>query len=65
MNEQAVEKYMDNMAMARELAKTIVDEINDFMCVAPKDVNWGHVGDSQYVLESLRDIARFFERNNQ
>jgi len=59
MNEKALAQFISNTEQARELLTTIQAELDDHMNVDPENVHWGHVGDSEHVLESLRDIARF------
>ena len=57
MNEHALNNFIAKTEQARELVLAIQAELDDYMNI--DNVNWGHVGDANHVLESLRDIARF------
>ena len=57
MNEHALNNFIAKTEQARELVLAIQAELDD--CMNIDNVNWGHVGDANHVLESLRDIARF------
>jgi hypothetical protein len=59
MNEKAVEAFIAKREEALELLKAIEAELDDDMSTDPEKVNWNHVGDVNYVLENLRDVARF------
>jgi len=59
MNEPALDKFVENIVVSRRLLKSIKEKLDNHMNVNPNSVNWSHVGDSQHVLESLREIDRF------
>ena len=59
VNEKAVEAFMDKRVEALELLEEIEAELDDHMGMNLEKINWGHVGDATYILENLRDVARF------
>jgi len=59
MNEKALDQFVSKTQEARELLAMISVELDEHMGAHPDNIHWGHVGDANYVLESLRDIARF------
>ena len=59
MNDKALNAFIAKRAVALKLLKAIEAELDDHMNIHPDTINWAHVGDANYVLENLRDVARF------
>jgi hypothetical protein len=59
MNDKAIDQFISKTQEARDLLERISAELEEHMNAHPDRVHWGHVGDANYVLESLRDVARF------
>lgn len=59
-NQKAVDSYIGSIAeiaaLLDELKSHVVD---DHMGISPEDVNWGHVGSANHLLEMLNEAAAF------
>ena len=58
-NEKALDAYMTTVAEIDSALTTIKDKVSDHFGVLPEEINWGHVGSAQHVLELLQEIVEF------
>ena len=58
-NEKALDAYMTTVAEIDSALTTIKDKVSDQFGVLPGEINWGHVGSAQHVLELLQEIVEF------
>lgn len=58
-NEKALDAYMTTVAEINGVLASIKDKVSDHFGVPPEEINWGHVGSAQHVLELLKEIVEF------
>lgn len=63
-NEKALDQFMASVMESRELVDRISADLENHLGVDPDHVHYGHVGDANHVLQSLRDIAQFLNRTD-
>ena len=57
---------MKNKEIEKKLAEKnteiikILDRIKDNLYIVDDSKNWGHVGDTEHVLQNLKEIEQFF-----
>jgi len=57
--ETALSAYVAAIAEIHETLTALLSHADDHLGTAPEDVNWGHVGNANYISEQLAEIARF------
>jgi hypothetical protein len=55
----ALDEYMAAQAAAAELLEDITEALDEHHGVGPDEINWGHVGDVNAVVEQLTAIKNF------
>lgn len=58
-NRTAIAAYLAAHAAAAELLEDITEALDEYHCVAPEQINWGHVGDVNEVVSQLAAIKNF------
>jgi hypothetical protein len=58
-NDTALAAYLAAQAAAAELLLDITEALDEHHGVAPEQINWGHVGDVNAVVEQLTAIKNF------
>jgi len=58
-NDTALAAYVAAHAAAAELLEDIAEALDEHHGVAPEQINWGHVGDVDAVVEQLTVIKNF------
>jgi hypothetical protein len=64
MNKQVVQDFLDARARVRCELKALDGLINVESHLTPEDINYGHVGDLEYVEQKLEEVLNFLTRQS-
>lgn len=60
MNQKALDKFVANVSASSGLLQSLTQYIDNHMEVDPDEVNWGHVGDSASLRNTLEELVQKF-----
>lgn len=58
-NSKAVQEFMVAVNAINDKLEKLGEYMDDHMGASPEEINWGHVGSANHILELLNDITEF------